>query len=405
MQWQDELDSILAESVASAQERERHAFDQLAGPRAQSVVLYGAGNLGKKVLRGLRSHGVDPIAFADANPALAGKQVENLPVFSPEEAARRFGKEAVFAVCVWHPDREHGVQDIINRLCSMGAERVTSFVPLFWKFAETFLPYYLWDLPSRLLVHSAQIREVWQALEKNSLAHFAAELRFRLQGDFGAMPKPRLTSQYFAADLYNLSDDECLIDCGAYDGDTIRDFVDAAGAFRRVIAFEADRDNFRRLREYVAGQPKTIRERISIREAAVGRTSGTLRFAATAGTDAAVSATGDTVVASSNLDDALAGEVPTIIKMDIEGSELDALEGAARVIGRHQPLLAVCVYHTPDHVWKIPLWLRKAEPEAKIVIRSYAVDGWESVCFAVPPGRGTNGGNRCEYSHAINLRG
>jgi len=391
--WQEQLESILAESLDCARERERQTFDEIAGPWAQSVLLYGAGNLGQKVLRGLRRHGVEPIAFADANPSLSGKQVDGVPVFSPEDAARRFGKQAVFVVSVWHPDREHGVQDIMNRLASLGVERVTSFVPLFWKFAETFLPYYLWDLPSRILVHSASIREVWQALEKNSIAQFASELRFRLQGDFGAMPKPLLTSQYFAADLYSLSDDECLVDCGAYDGDTIRDFVEAAGEFRRVIAFEADRDNFRRLSEYVARQPKAIRERINIREVAVGRTGGTLRFAATAGTDAAVSATGGTVVASSSLDEALASEVPTIIKMDIEGSELDALEGAARVIGRHHPLLAVCVYHAPDHLWRIPLWMRKAEPEAKIVMRSYAVDGWESVCFAVPRGRRTNGRN------------
>jgi len=392
VRWQEQLESILTEDVAGARERERQAFDQLAGPWAQSVVLYGAGNLGRKVLRGLRQHNVEPIAFADANPALDGKQVEGVLVLSPEEAARRFRKEAVFVVCVWHPDREHGVQDIINRLSDLGVERVTSFVPLFWKYAETFLPYYLWDLPSRLLAAHAAIRDACGAFEAESREEFTSELRLRLLGDFSVMLPPLQSAQYFARELFDVSDSECFIDCGAYDGDTIRDFVGTtSGKFRRLIAFEADRDNFQRLSKYVWEQPPTVSERISIRQMAVGKTSGMLRFTSTAGTDAGVSATGNTLVASASLDDALAGEVPTIVKMDIEGSEMDALEGAAHVIGTHKPLLAICIYHCPDHLWAVPLWLRKAEPEAKLFLRSYAVDGWESVCYAVPPGRNTNG--------------
>jgi FkbM family methyltransferase len=392
--WQEQLESILAESVASARERERQAFDQIAGPWAQSVVVYGAGNLGRKVLRGLRKHNVEPIAFADANPSLDGKRIEGVPVFSPEEAAHRFRKEAVFVVCVWHPDREHGVQDIINRLSAIGVERVTSFVPLFWKFAETFLPYYLWDLPSTLLGQTAAIGEACEALEHESLGQLASELQLRLLGNFGAMPTPLRTPQYFARELFELSDAECFVDCGAYDGDTIRDFVSAAaGKFRRLIAFEADRDNFQRLRAYVGEQPRIISDRIKILEVAVSRTSGELRFASTAGTDAAVSATGDVIIASTSLDDALAGEAPTIVKMDIEGSEMDALEGAAQVITAHKPLLAICVYHCSEHLWAIPLRLRKVEPEAKLFLRSYAVDGWESVCYAVPPGRNMYSGN------------
>lgn len=392
MQWQEQLESILAESVASARARERQAFDQLAGPWAQSVVLYGAGNLGRKVLSGLRKHNVDPIAFADANPSLDGNRVHGVPVFSPEAAARRFGKEAVFVVCVWHPDREHGAQDIIDRLSALGVERVTSFVPLFWKFADDFLPYYLWDLPSKLLLQSAAIREACSTFEEESLEQLASELRFRLHGDFGAMPPPLRTPQYLARELFDISETECFVDCGAYDGDTMRDFVSAVdGRFRRLIAFEADHNNFQRLREYVGQQPQTVKDRVSIREVAVGRDSGTLRFDSTAGTDAAVSATGDTIIASTCLDDSLAGEVPTIVKMDIEGSEMDALEGAAQAIHTHKPLLAICVYHRPDHLWAIPMWLRKAQPDSKLFLKSYAVDGWESVCYAVPPGRSVNG--------------
>jgi hypothetical protein len=89
------------------------------------------------------------------------------------------------------------------------------------------------------------------------------------------------------------------------------------------------------------------------------------------------------------LDEILGDASPTMIKMDIEGSELDALGGASRIITSHKPVLAICLYHRPEHLWEIPVWLKRAEPEAGLYVRSYAVDGWESVCYAVPPGRGT----------------
>ena len=54
------------------------------------------------------------------------------------------------------------------------------------------------------------------------------------------------------------------------------------------------------------------------------------------------------------LDEALSGEGPTYIKFDIEGSELDALDGGRETITRYRPKLAVCVYHLPDHLCAFP---------------------------------------------------
>ena len=40
--------------------------------------------------------------------------------------------------------------------------------------------------------------------------------------------------------------------------------------------------------------------------------------------------------------------------MDIEGSEAEALRGAAAAIRSHRPALAICVYHRPDDLLVIP---------------------------------------------------
>jgi len=391
MQWQDQLESILAESTDSARARERQAFDQLAGPWAQSVVLYGAGNLGRKVLSGLRKHNVDPIAFADANPSLDRKRVHGVPVFPPEVAARRFGREAVFVVCVWHPDREHGVQDIIDRLSALGVERVTSFVPLFWKFADAFLPYFFWELPSKLLAGAGRVRRACEALDDDSRSLFVSQLHMRTSANFAdAGPLSRLPA-YFPTDLFRLHADECFVDCGAFDGDTIREFLFQSGAvFRHIIAFEPDPHNFDRLQSTLNAD-QHIRGRATVHKAAVGELGGTVRFAATGGDDAAVKADGEVEIECRTLDEVIGKENPTFIKMDIEGSERAALSGGRRTIVSGKPVLAVSIYHQPYDLWDLPLFMQELESDSRLSLRMYWQDGFDLVCFAVPPGRSVNG--------------
>jgi len=48
------------------------------------------------------------------------------------------------------------------------------------------------------------------------------------------------------------------------------------------------------------------------------------------------------------------------IKMDIEGAELKALEGAQRTLARWRPRLSLAAYHAPDHPARIPALVRKA---------------------------------------------
>ena len=379
----EQFEAIFSESIERARQRERAAFDDAAGALAKSLVLYGAGNLGRMVLRGLRKNGLDAMAFADANPTLRGQKIDGVPVLSPKDAVRQHGASAAFVVCVWHPDQRSGVQNIVDQLAAMGAARVLPFVYLFWKQSGSFLPHYFWELPSKYLAQQAAIRQAYDTFdEEASRAQFIGDLELRIRGVFPARPLPLTDKQYFPDGLFQLSPDECFVDCGAYNGDTIKEFaVETNGRFRRIIAFEADPDNFLRLKTGVAEQSQLL-GRVTIHQAAVGRTPGTLRFAATAGANAAVSESGTTTVSCVSLDEVLGDETPTMIKMDIEGSELDALNGAGRVIATHKPLLAVCLYHRPEHLWEIPMWM--AQPDARLYLRSHALDGFDSVCYAVP---------------------
>ena len=51
------------------------------------------------------------------------------------------------------------------------------------------------------------------------------------------------------------------------------------------------------------------------------------------------------------IDSLAKGGTVSMIKMDIEGAEYDALRGAAGTIKRDKPLLAICVYHKRGDTW------------------------------------------------------
>jgi hypothetical protein len=71
--------------------------------------------------------------------------------------------------------------------------------------------------------------------------------------------------------------------------------------------------------------------------------------------------------------------------MDIEGAELNALKGAERIIREQKPKLAICIYHKPEDVWKIPSLLLDFVPDYKFYIRHYFYSSfWNTVLFALP---------------------
>jgi hypothetical protein len=87
------------------------------------------------------------------------------------------------------------------------------------------------------------------------------------------------------------------------------------------------------------------------------------------------------------LDDLSIAQPVTLIKMDIEGAEYAALLGARNVIARDKPLLAICVYHTQEDIWRIPLLIRSMLPEHRLFLRAYEGDGFQTVVYAVPADR------------------
>jgi len=70
------------------------------------------------------------------------------------------------------------------------------------------------------------------------------------------------------------------------------------------------------------------------------------------------------------------------IKMDIEGAELSALNGAAKTIARDKPRLAISAYHKPDDLWVLTDKILELRPDYTLSFGHHTPIQWESVIYA-----------------------
>ncbi len=384
-----ELNELLSEDPASVLVRERGLFDKLASPFDGSYILFGAGGLGRRTAAGLRRLGIEPLAFSDNNRDLWGQNIDGLAVMPPDEAVRRLGPKAAFIISIWSDTIGHPVEDIRRQLNGYGPARVISFAFLYWKYPTTFLPYFSLDLPHKTMDQSAEIRAAWGLWsDRYSKREFLAQLRWRLHFDFSQCHRPIAGEQYFPDDLFPLSKDEVFVDGGAFDGDTIRQFLrHTLMEFSQIAAFEPDLANYEKLGRYVLSLNEQVRKKITLYPLALGSHKGKVRFDAAGTIQSAIKTEGDSMIEVAALDEVLAGKKPTYLKLDIEGYELEALAGAREILSVRCPVVGVSAYHHFDHLWKVPLFLSSLSDQYLYYLRPYAKPTWELICYAVPKSR------------------
>ena len=369
--------------LASGSGPTRPPVDLLAG--AGSVVLYGAGNMGREVLRLLTSQGRNVRCFLDRN-ARPGDQVEGVPVYPPDdpacdEAARR---ETPVIVTIFNPDV--AMPALRQQLRGLGWRNVMLFVEFHRRFAAE-LGDRFWltalDFYRGLEGPLRAAADLWS--DRQSREIYDAVLRYRLEADPARLPAPDLDHQYFPPDVPAWERPCRFVDCGAFDGDTLAHLQRTGFALEAVAAFEPDADNLRRL----SGQMASLAAAPAGPEAllwpcAVAAATARLRFDSGRGAASGLSTAGQEFVQAVALDEALAGFRPTLIKMDIEGAEHGALLGARGLIERHRPGLAICVYHRPQDLWEIPRLVQSWNLGYRFYLRAHRHNGFDLVLYAVP---------------------
>lgn len=339
--------------------------------KSRYVVFYGCGAIYSSIVDTWLEYVGRPIDFCcDSDPAKWGQSYRGARCLSPKELIEIKSDCAVFVTV-------GKFQPVFDYLKSEGFPSVN----LIYKYdlvASAFL-----DEQDNTAV-ADQLRVARGAFsDQRSHQVFDTILRRALGNDpdIELMPSIADPIQYFAPDVVRLSDNECYVDIGAYDGDTVAQFIAATdGRFDRIHAFELDPLNYRKLADNVARMPQ--RDRISTLNLGVWDEERDISFSV--GKSQSTVGVGTNSAHVVPLDSVLGDQRVSFIKMDIEGAELHAIRGAERLITSQKPKLAICVYHHISHLWKIPTYIRRLLPDHRLFLRHYTNLEYETVCYAVP---------------------
>lgn len=220
---------------------------------------------------------------------------------------------------------------------------------------------------------SAYHKEIAQFLGKNG---FPKERIINL----GAITDALYSRQYFDRDIMVPRSGEVFVDGGCFNCNTDREFVKwCSGNYEKIYAFEPDPANY----QYCLKQcEKEEIRNIEIYDKGLWDKEAELSFEETGGQGSKIGE-GTAVISATSID-TVAGDHPiSFIKLDVEGAELRALQGAERIICRDHPRMAVCVYHKPQDIIEIPEYILKLDDRYKLYIRHYQMSPCETVVYAL----------------------
>ena len=188
--------------------------------------------------------------------------------------------------------------------------------------------------------------------------------------------------QYFPEkDIINLTPNEVFVDAGAYNGETSIAFANNVdGKYRKIYAMEPDPVMCKLMRDYI--YLKGINNISCVNLGAYSHSTKLMFNMENASGSSCISGEGSVEIETISIDEMLDGNEATYIKMDIEGSELEALEGCKNTILKYKPKLAISVYHKEDDLWKIPAYILEKYPFYRLYLRHYTPITTETILYA-----------------------
>ncbi len=338
--------------------------------RNKPVLIYGNANHARIILNSLIKNDIRPQAFVVDDYAFSdGQTIEGFPVLP----ISRFYKDIsdysiVIGFC--NIDRTKAILSLNNLL-------KTDF-------------HLLWEPDNELIWTNEYIDNV--LLSESVIGQFADErsqkilkglISARRDGDINSIIELAEPVQYFTELTYEkYSANEIFVDCGAFNGDTIVQYRNFTGNnYKRIYAFEPMEDNL----SLLYGRTKDV-DRLTVINRGTWNKEDVLTFSNNTSASQ-IDENGTVEVPVDSIDHVVGDDKVTFIKMDIEGSEYEALLGAKNTIEKNMPKLAICVYHKYDDIPKLLNCIKSMENGNKkynYYLRHYSNSAYETVMYAIP---------------------
>lgn len=349
----------------------------------KDIILYGAGEASHWFVEiVIKMHGYKPIAVLDKSFSTATK-FEGINAYPPEEYNPSDGikKSAIVVICVTNK-KYHS--EITKTLKKLGFNNIISLLDIYEIHNPFNLPLSLREKKKKYFIGEKENIIAASKLFEDDLSK---EVYFKFaKTHLQRKPLPISSSsrdeQYFPNDINLSKGYSKFINCGAYDGDVVRLLNKKVGKIDELICFEPEPEIYKRLSNYLKINNDRIANKIISLPNAVYDKEKIVKFKSGFGLGSRISADGGSLVQTVSLDSLFPNFNPTFICMDVEGAEPKVLEGATSLITRSKPDLAICVYHSPNHIWEIPLYLNSLNLGYNFYLRNYTSFCIETVLYA-----------------------
>jgi FkbM family methyltransferase len=351
---------LIKESVSRESYRLGQRIDVLKGKK---IAIFPAGPTAQEFYSELlREHCIEAEFFIDNNPTMEGKLFHGKPVKLRPWETIDFNN---FAVLIATAYRYY--EQIAAQLEDAG---ISDYM------------HYGAFLTPRLFERYDAVAEML-ADEESKCAYWGA-IYSLMTGDNKFIRYE--SNAYFAIREFAVTSYETVVDAGAYVGDTIEEYVKRAVTGLKIYAFEPFHDAARKLEARV----KRLKQEwilddngIEVIVAGIGVKTETLRFSENTSM-IKPNENGRFELPVYSLDDYFKDKPPfTLLKADIEGSELEMLQGAKDIIRKYKPKMAICIYHNALDFAGIAEYVRELVPDYRLYVRNHGADFMDTVLYCV----------------------
>ena len=205
-------------------------------------------------------------------------------------------------------------------------------------------------------------------------------LNFKVSGKIDYLKDISTTRNQDYTELLPLKDGMTYMDLGAYDGDTIAEILSHSISPGKIIAFEPDPKNFRKLTNNTQDL-----ENIELYNIGSYSEETVLSFNNKAGRNSALGSEGKHIeIPVNSVDNILNGNPAHYIKMDVEGAEYETILGCQNTMVHYKPAMGIAAYHRNEDLFKLPKLVLSINPNYKLYIRhNHYIPAWESIFYAI----------------------
>lgn len=330
------------------------------------ILLFGLGDGGDKVINALNTYGLKISGVFCSDDLYREKYFHGFKVMKYSAAKEIFGDMIVLMSFGSNKDE---VMDIAKHI-SGEQEFYAPDVPVFGDglFDKGFFE-----------ANRPRLEWVYDRLaDEQSKYVFNRIINYKLSGKVEYLYACETDNNEAFDNILHIGKDERFLDLGAYDGDTIREFIKYTdNSYSCITAVEPDRKNFKKLLLSTENM-----KNINLINAAVSDLPGAAAFDCKGGRSSFLSNSGKDKVELISVDSLK--EQFTYIKIDVEGNELKTIKGAKETMAKYKPKMLISAYHRNEDMFTIPQAVLDTNPNYKVYIRHYRyLPAWDTNFYFV----------------------